>query len=185
MSFRTNPDRILDSIDRARDRAAEARADFSRQAVARELDTEIPGLDDTMTERARRVFGLVQRAYMSTAQSADLRQLAQRFQSIGDISNHHGRGDVTLAIHFIDADRPDAVAMSPFEIFPEQFLDEKKVTKTSRADINGLRLLRARLRDGVQSAYAKLEPTVRDAIRDRADMGHLAAQITVDLRPGG
>ncbi len=184
MSFRTNPDRILDSIDRARDRAAEARQDFTRQAVARELDTGLPGPDDTMNERARRVFALVERTYMSTAQSSELRQLAQRFQAIGDISNHHARGDVTLAIHFIDADRPDAVAMSPFEIFPQQFTEEKKVTKTSRADINGLRLLRAKLREGVQSAYMKIEPHVRDAIRDRADLGHIAAQITVDLRPG-
>ena len=184
MSFRTNPDRILDSIDRARDRAAEARADFTRQAVARELDTDIPGLDDMMNERSRRIFGLVERTYMTTAQSTDLRQLAQRFQAIGDIASHHARGDVNLAIHFIDSDRPDAVGMSPFEIFPDQFLEEKKVTKTSRADINGLRLLRAKLREGVQLAYSKLEPHVRDAIRERADMGHVAAQITVDLRPG-
>jgi len=184
MSFRTNPDRILDSIDRAKERAAEARADFTRQTVARELDTEIPGLDDTMSERSRRVFKLVERTYMATAQSNDLRQLAQRFQAIGDIASLHARGDVTVAIHYIDADRPDSVGMSPFEIFPEQFTEERKTTKTSRADINGLRLLRTCLREGVQSAFSKLEPHIRDAIRERSDMGHVAAQITVDLRPG-
>ena len=42
MSYRTNPDRILDNIDRARNRAAEAAGLYvERQAVGRELDTEM------------------------------------------------------------------------------------------------------------------------------------------------
>jgi predicted Rdx family selenoprotein len=39
------------------------------------------------------------------------------------------------------------------------------------------------LRQGVKAAYAKLEPRIRDAIRDRADMGHVQVQVTMDLRP--
>ena len=55
--------------------------------------------------------------------------------------------------------------------------------KTSRADVNALKVLRAQLRAGVKAAYQKLEPRIRDAIRDRADMGHVQVQVTVDLRP--
>ena len=50
--------------------------------------------------------------------------------------------------------------------------------------MNALRVLRKELRGGVLAAYQKLEPRVRDAIRDRADMGHIQVQVTVDLRPG-
>ena len=50
MSYRTNPDRILDNIDRARNRAAEAAGLYvERQAVGRELDTEMPDVDATTT----------------------------------------------------------------------------------------------------------------------------------------
>jgi hypothetical protein len=35
----------------------------------------------------------------------------------------------------------------------------------------------------VLQAYQKIEPRIRDAMRDRADMGHVQAQVTVDLRP--
>ena len=185
MSFRTNPDRILANIDRARDREAEARLDFTRQAMGRELESELPDLDATTSERVQRIFKLIERAYMSTASSGELRELAQRFQAIGDIANHHARGDVTVAVHFMDSEHRDEVGMSPFEIFPEQLAEQKKVTKTSRADVNALRVLRADLRKGVMAAYEKIQPRIRDAVRDRADMGHVAAQVTVDLRPAG
>lgn len=184
MSFRTNPDRILNSIDRARERAAEARAeDFARQASARELDTELPPLDITNSERVRRIFKLTERAYTSAAGGYEIRRLAQRFQAIGDIAALHARGDVTIAVHYIDSDRPDDVGMAPFEITEQLFLDAKKTTRTSRPDVNGLKVLRQMLRDGVQQAWAKVEPRIRDAVRERADMGHVSVQITLDLRP--
>lgn len=183
MSFRNNPDRILSSIDRAREREAEARQDFTRQASARELDAEVPGPDQMASERARRVFSVVERAYVSTAGSFELKRLAQRFQAIGDIANLHARGDVTIAIQYVDSDRHDEIGMAPFEIFPDEFAEAKKTTRTSRPDVNGLKILRQHLRDGVQSAFAKLEPRVKDAVRERADLGHVAAQVTMDLRP--
>ena len=61
--------------------------------------------------------------------------------------------------------------------------DAKKETHTSRADVNALKVLRWQLRHSVKTAYQKLEPRIRDAIRDRADMGHVQVQVTVDLRP--
>ena len=67
MSFRTNPDRILDHIDRERNRYDEGRDDFARDASARELGTEVPDLDATPAERVRRIFSLVEKTYMSTA----------------------------------------------------------------------------------------------------------------------
>ena len=64
-----------------------------------------------------------------------------------------------------------------------QVADAKKETKTSRADVNALRVLRSELRGGILAAWQKLEPRVKDAIRDRADMGAVQVQVTVDLRP--
>ena len=61
--------------------------------------------------------------------------------------------------------------------------DAKKQTKTSRADVNALKVLRKELREGVLSAYQKVEPRIRDALKERADMGHIQVQVTVDLRP--
>ena len=81
MSYRTNPDRILDSIDRAKNRDAES-ARFSlvdRQAQGRELDTEIPALDATNPERVKRIFKAVERAYTKAAQRSELGKLAARF----------------------------------------------------------------------------------------------------------
>ena len=69
MSFRTNPDRILENIDRARNRDAEsAQFHIDRQAMGRELDTEIPDVDATTTERLKRIFTVLERAYTKTAQ---------------------------------------------------------------------------------------------------------------------
>jgi len=185
MSFKNNPDRILDSIDRSRNRDAEsARYGVDRQALGRELDTDIPDLDATTTERLKRIFGLIERAYTKTAQRGELGRLASRFQAVGDIHHHHARGDVTISVHYMDHDRHDDVGVTPFEIRPFEVAEAKKETKTSRADVNAMKVLRQELREGVRGAYQKLEPRLRDALRDRADMGHIQVQITMDLRPG-
>ncbi|MFW6175593.1 MAG: hypothetical protein ACOC7L_02095 [Acidobacteriota bacterium] len=184
MSFRTNPDRILDSIDRARTRDEEARADqFTRDASARELDTEVPSADATPTERLRRLFGLVERAYKPTASSPEMRRLAERFQTVGDISHHHARGDVSVSFHYMDHERSDDVGVTPFEVLSSRFDEVRKSARSSRPDAVALRILREELRNGVLAAYRKMEPRLRDAIRERADKGHVAAQITMDLRP--
>jgi hypothetical protein len=184
MSYRTNPDRILDNIDRARNRDAEsARFHLDRQALGRELDTEVPTSDATNPERAKRIFRVVERAYTRAAQRAELGRLAARFQSVGDIHHHHARGDVSISIQYLDHERQDDLGMAPFEIRPSEIADAKKETKTSRADVNALKVLRKELREGVLSAYQKVEPRIRDALRERADIGHVQVQVTVDLRP--
>lgn len=183
MSFRTNPDRILDSIDRSRNRDADG-LDFVRDASVRQLDTEVPSPDATSADRLRRIFGVVEQAYRETAGSKEMRRLAQRFQTVGDISTHHARGDVSVSIHWMDHDRSDDIGVSPFEIKPARFDELKKSTGQSRADGLAIRLLRADLRDGVMSAYSKIEPRIKEAIRERADLGHVAARVTMDLRPG-
>jgi hypothetical protein len=183
MSFRTNPDRILEHIDRQRSRDEEGRDEYVRDASARELGTEMPDSDATPAERLRRIFGLVEKAYMATASGPEIRRLAQRFQTVGDISSHHARGDVSVTVSYLDHERPDDVGLSPFEIQPGRLEDIRKVSKTNRPDANALRILRADLRGGVMSAYRKLEPRLRDAIRERADIGHLAVRVSIDLRP--
>lgn len=185
MSFRTNPDRILENIDRARSREEERAASaYSRDATARELDTELPESGSTPTERARRIFRVVERAYMTAAGSADLKRLATRFQAIGDVHHHHARGDVSVSIYYMDHERHDDVGVTPFEVLPARLDEARLATGTSRADANALRVLRKELRDGVMAAYRKLEPRVRDAVRERADLGHISVQVTMDLRPG-
>ena len=184
MSLRTNPDRILESIDRARQRDVDApRSGSDRQATGRELDTQVPDSDTTNPERVKRIFGTVERAYTKCAQSSELRPLAARFQTIGDIRSHHARGDVSVSVQYLDADRSDDIGMAPFEIQPEMLDEAKKVTKTSRPDVNAMKVLRGQLREGVLFAYRKVEPRIRDALRERADMGHVAVQVTVDIRP--
>ncbi|MDA0327730.1 MAG: hypothetical protein O2958_01765 [Gemmatimonadetes bacterium] len=183
MSFRTNPDRILDSIDRARNRDAESAGLYvERQAMGRDLDTEMPDLDATTTERLKRIFAILERAYAKTAQRSELGRLASRFQAVGDIHHHHARGDVSVSIQYLDHERYDDVGVSPFEIRAYEITDAKKTTKTSRADVNALKVLRNELRTGILAAYQKLEPRLKDALRDRADMGHVQVQVTVDLR---
>ncbi len=184
MSYRTNPDRILENIDRARNRDAEsAQFHLDRQAVGRELETEMPDVDATNPERVKRIFRAMERAYTKTAQRSELGRLAARFQAVADIHHHHARGDVSISIQYMDHARPDDVAMSPFEIRPYEVADAKKETRTSRADVNALKVLRKELREGVLAAYQKVEPRIRDALRERADMGHVQVQVTVDLRP--
>lgn len=184
MSFRTNPDRILEGIDRARNRDEEsAKYSLERQAVGRDLDTEVPDVDATNPERFKRIFRTVERAYTKAASRSELGRLAQRFQSVGDIHHHHARGDVSISVQYLDHDRSDDVGVVPFEILSHEVDDAKKETKTSRPDVNALKILRKKLRDGVLQAYQKIEPRIRDAMRERADMGHVQAQVTVDLRP--
>ena len=109
MSFRTNPDRILDHIDRQRNRDDDGRDNYARDATARELGTELPEPDATPGERVRRIFGLVEKAYVATASSTDIRRLAHRFQTVGDISAHHALGDVTITVSYLDHERMDDV----------------------------------------------------------------------------
>ena len=131
----------------------------------------------------RRIFQTLERAYTKAAQRTELGRLAARFQSVGDIHHHHARGDVSISIQYMDHERHDDVTMSPFEVRPYEVAEAKKETKTSRADVNALKVLRKNLREGILAAYQKLEPRARDALRDRADMGHIQVQVTVDLRP--
>lgn len=183
MSLRNNPDRILESIDRERSRDEEGgRAADDRQAVGRELDTTMPPPDATNPERMKRIFRLVEEAYKKTAQSQELGKLAARFRGIGDLYHHHGRGDVSVVIHYLDSGRQDDIGMSPFEVRPRDLDEVKKESGSSRADVNALKILRRELRNGVMAAYRKMEPRVRDALRERADHGHISVQVTMDLR---
>jgi hypothetical protein len=99
------------------------------------------------------------------------------------VHHHHARGDVSVAIQYLDHDRSDDIGMAPFEIRPYQLTEARKETKTTRADVNALKVLRKELRTGVLQAYQKVEPRIRDALRERADMGHVQVQVTMDLRP--
>ena len=184
MGLRTNPDRILENIDRQRSREEEAHAaGQDRQAVGRELETEIPDVDATTPERMKRIFAIVERSYTQAAANAELGKLASHFRAVGDIPDHHAHGDVSVSIQYIDSPRPDDVGMAPFEIRPHQLVEAKKETKTSRPDVNALKVLRVEIRNGVLAAYKKVGPRIRDALRDRADMGHIAVQVTMDVRP--
>lgn len=184
MSFRTNPDRILESIDRERTRDQETagRPSDDRQAVGRELDTTPPAPDATNPERVKRIFRLVEESYRAAAQGNELGKLATRFRGIGDLHHHHARGDVSVVIQYHDSGRPDDVGMSPFEIRSEDLAEAKKETGNSRPDFNAMKLLRTHLRDGVMSAYKKMDPRLRDALKERADIGHISVVVTMDLR---
>ena len=183
MGFRTNPDRILENIDRARERALEGPSSGTdRQATGRELDTEVPDSDATNPERVKRVFRAVERAYTACAQTSELGPLAARFQTIGDLKDHRARGDVSISIQYLDSDRTDDIGLAPIEIRPDEILEARKETKTTRPDVNAMKVLRGKLRKGVLAAYEKVEPRIREALRDRADIGHVSVQVTVDLR---
>jgi hypothetical protein len=184
MGFRTNPDRILENIDRARARDEDApRSGSNRQATGRELDTDVPSSEATNPERLKRLFGAVERAYTTCAQSQELGPLAARFQTIGDIQHHRARGDVSVSFQYLDADRSDDIGVTPFSIRPEELVEARKETKTTRPDVNAMKVMRAKLRAGVLTAYQKIEPRIREAMRERADVGHVAVQVTMDLRP--
>ncbi len=184
MSLRTNPDRILESIDRERTRDEEtaARPSDDRQAVGRELDTVSPPPDATNPERLKRIFQLVDQAYRKTAHSSELGKLAARFRGIGDLHHHHARGDVSVVIRYHDSARSDDVGISPFEVRPDDLLEARKTTGNSRSDLNAMKVLRDELRNGALSAYKKMEPRIRDALRERSDLGHISVTVTMDLR---
>ena len=154
-----------------------------RQATGRELNTELPDVDATNPERMKRIFGVVEESYRKAAQGSELGRLASRFQAVGDIHHHHAFGDVSITLQYLDSARYDVVGMAPIEIRPEALLEARKETRTSRPDVNALKVLRKELRDGVLAAYKKVEPRVRDALRERADMGHVSVQVTLDIRP--
>ena len=59
MSLRTNPDRILDNIDKQKLREEENQNNQNREAVGGALNTETPDLDATTPERTKRIFGVV------------------------------------------------------------------------------------------------------------------------------
>ncbi|MEE2668430.1 MAG: hypothetical protein VYD78_00350, partial [Gemmatimonadota bacterium] len=90
---------------------------------------------------------------------------------------------VSISVQYIDSPRLDDIGMAPFEILPERLIEAKKKTKTSRPDVNAMKVLRVEIRDGVMAAYKKVELRIRDALRDPADMGHVAVQVTMDVRP--
>ena len=183
MGFRTNPDRILENIDRARSGELDGpRLESDLQASVREMDTEVPDVDATNPERLRRIFRLVERTYMKVAQSVAIAPLAARFQTVGDLHHHHAHGDVSVSVQYLDHARPDDVGVVPFDVKPEQVADQKRETRTSRPDVNAMKVLRAALRDGVLASHKKLEPRIRDGLRERADMGHVGVTITVGLR---
>lgn len=182
MGFRTDPDRILENIDRARSREEERRVGQDRQASGREMDADVPDSDATTPERLKRIFRLVEQAYMTAAASEQLGPLAARFRTIGDIPEHNARGDLAVSVQYLDSKRNDDVGVIPIEINADQLVEARKVTKTTRPDVNAMKVLRDELRDGVLAAYKKIEPRIRDAIRERADIGHVAAEVTVDLR---
>jgi hypothetical protein len=73
--------------------------------------------------------------------------------------------------------------MAPFTIGDDDLIEARKETRTTRADVNAMKVMRARLREGVLAAYKKVEPRLREAMRERADVGHVAVQVTVDIRP--
>ena len=186
MSYRTNPDRILDNIDRSRSREAErAQFQIDRQAEGRDLETESPEPDATLGERTRRIQGCIERAYLRAAHRDQMNPLAARFRAVGDLSRHMARGDVSVIVQYLDHQRFDDVRVSPFEISPQRVAEAKRETKTTRPDVNALRVLREQLKFGVLSAYRKLEPRIRDAVKERADMGHVQVFVTLDLRPAG
>ena len=183
MSLRTNPDRILDNIDKQKLREEESRNNQNREAVGKHLNNEAPDLDATTPERTKRIFGVVEEAYNKIASNKELGRLASHFRAVGDIPNHHARGDVSISIQYIDSPRLDDIGMAPYEIVPQRLLEAKKETKTSRPDVNALKVLRFEIRNGVLTAYKKLAPRIKDALRDRADMGTVEATITMDVRP--
>ena len=184
MSYRTDTDRILDNIDRARSRDMErALSLHDRQARGRDMDTTVPDGDATSPERMKRIFGLMESGYRKAAQGSEIGPLAARFRAIGDISHHDARGDVSVSVHYLDSGRDDDVGVVPFEINSVHLDEAKKETRTSRPDVNAMKVLRLRLRDGVLAAYQKIEPRLRAALKERADIGHVAVQVTLDLRP--
>ena len=183
MSLRTNPDRILDNIDKQKLREEESQNNQNREAVGKALDPAAPDLDATTPERTKRLFQVVEEAYNHIASNKELGRLASHFRAVGDIPDHHARGDVSISITYLDSPRLDDIGMAPYEIVPQRLLEAKKETKTSRPDVNALKVLRLKIRNGVLAAYKKLAPRIKDALRDRADMGAVAVQINMDVRP--
>ncbi len=185
MKYDRATDRILNRIDQARSHDVERALSLNdRQARGREMDATIPDGDAITPERIRRLFALVTSAYQRAAHSNEIGPLAARFRTIGDISHHMARGDVSVSVQYLEHERRDDVGVVPFEITSRDLEEIKKETRTTRADVNAMKVLRLRLRDGVLAAYKKIDPRLRDAIKERADIGQVAAEVTLDIRPG-
>lgn len=181
---RSIADRILDNIDRARSRDQERLLSLDgQQARGRDMDAAVPDNDSTSPERLKRLFAVIDKAYRKAAQSQQMTPLAERFRAIGDISHHMAQGDVSVSLHYMDSERHDDVGVSPFEIGPGDMEQAKKESRTSRPDVNALKVLRLRLRDGVLAAYEKILPRVRDGMKERADFGAVEAEVALHLRP--
>lgn len=112
-----------------------------------------------------------------------MHRLAKRFRAVGDLSHHKARGDVTVAVQYLDHERYPDTKVSPFEILPHHLVEARRDTKTSQPDVNALKVLREHLRYGVLAVYGKLDPDIREAIRERADIGHVQVHVRLDLRP--
>ena len=158
MGRRDRGDRILDSIDRARAREAmPPTSGTDRQATGRSLNTELVADGATTTERLKRIFSVVEASYREAASGDQLRPLAARFQAIGDIPDHRARGDISVAIQYMDHERYDDIGMMPYEVGPEMLKEAREHTRTSRPDANALRVLREALRKGVMTSFQKIE----------------------------
>ena len=92
-------------------------------------------------------------------------------------------GDVSVSMRYHDSERSDDIGVVPFRVIKNDLDEARKETRTSRPDLNAIKVLRLRLRDGVVAAYQKIEPRLRDALKERADVGHVEAEVTLDLRP--
>ena len=82
-----------------------------------------------------------------------------------------GKGVISVVSNVVPAD----MAGMCNAFFKGDLEEAKKTTGSSRPDFNAMKVLREELRDGVLSAYRKIEPRIRDAVRERADIGHVSA----------
>ena len=162
MGLRTNPDQILENIDRQRSREEEAHAaGQDRQAVGKELETEIPDVDATTPERMKRIFAIVERAYNQAASNAELGKLASHFRAVGDIPDHHAHGDVSVSIQYIHPSRPHDVGMAPLEIRPHPLFAAKNATTHSRHDVHPPNVPRHQRRHRLHRRHRRRHQTSR------------------------
>ena len=114
MGLRTNPDRIPGE-HRPATKPGRGRSRRPGSACHREKNStrRFPISTPPRRERLRRIFGIVERSYAKAASNVELGKLASHFRAVGDIPTHHARGDVSVAIQYMDSPRPDDVGMAP------------------------------------------------------------------------